>query len=404
MDLKNCMCSSGEEPLPTLGSVHQEREQTSNQRASAQLRRSKVETFRLVGKAFAARGRDDDETEGAPANSNMEGERFQDIPVSLAMSTQKMSEVKIAEDKPESSSAKEEASPAVPKDAPEKAAPEPPPARPKATKRGSSEDTANLGIEQPEINMQQYPPHDDLDIEIDKLVYVVEDHAHTLKKSLVNRYMGMRKKWHDHEIQRIEDEKKVFEQELVLKQMELDKEKYAVHVHKTAEAKARKVTLKSIGLIFIANQRLKNFSTCANFFKIWREIPKKRRLFHKSIDRIKTKIANQMMRKHFQVWRRWTRETVRTRIEEVIFQRFERKFNDERLDLQGQIAAYKAELEYTQKQLEDAVAAREKIEKDMKQSFMRGLCAMNIEAMSMMKKGSFTSIASIIPPDQPEET
>ena len=108
------LTSSGEEPLLTLGLVHQEREQTSNQRARAQLRRSKVETFRLVGKAFAARGRDDDETEGAPVNSNMEGERFQDIPVSLAMSTQKMSEVKIAEDKPESSSAKEEASPAAP--------------------------------------------------------------------------------------------------------------------------------------------------------------------------------------------------------------------------------------------------------------------------------------------------
>ena len=56
-----------------------------------------------------------------------------------------------------------------------------------------------------------------------------------------------------------------------------------------------------------------------------------------------------------------------------------------------------------QKQLGDAVQAREKIEKDMKQSFMRGLCAMNIEAMSMMKKGSFNSLSSIIPTEVEEE-
>ncbi|UPR00945.1 hypothetical protein HOP50_06g42660 [Chloropicon primus] len=270
-------------------------------------------------------------------------------------------------------------------------------------KRERSEDVSDLRIEQPEINMEQYPPHDDLDIEIDKLVYVVEEHAHTLKKSLVNRYMGMRKKWHDHEIQRIEDEKKNFEQQLVSKQAELDREKYAVHVHKQNEAKAKRVTTKAIGLIFVTNQRLKNFSTSAHFFKTWREIPKKRRLFLKSIDKIKTKIALQVMKKHFQAWRKWNRETVRTRIEEVIHQRFEKKFNDERDDLNGQIDAYKAELEAVQKQLADAMTAREKIEKDMKQSFMRGLCAMNIEAMSMMKKGSFNSLSAIIPPVEGEE-
>ena len=35
----------------------------------------------------------------------------------------------------------------------------------------------------------------------------------------------------------------------------------------------------------------------------------------------------------------------RIRIEEVIHQRFEKGFNDEREDLQNQIAAYKSELE-----------------------------------------------------------
>ena len=66
------------------------------------------------------------------------------------------------------------------------------------------------------LKIAYYNQHseDQLDLEIDKLVYVVEEHAHTLKKALVNRYMGMRKKWHDHEIERIGEEKKAFEEEL----------------------------------------------------------------------------------------------------------------------------------------------------------------------------------------------
>ncbi len=345
----------------------------------------------------------------------MEGERFQDIPASLAMSTQKLSEMKV-EENPESSKTGQKSISAMsssgtaaayaaaepePEPASSTAAGSPPAAtlakkgRSSASKRGDSEDVKDI-VDRPEINVQQYPIHDDLDIEIDKLVYVVEEHSHTLKKALVNRYMGMRKKWHDHEIQRIEDEKKIFEQELVSKQAELDREKYAHHLQKQSEAKAKRVTMKAIGLVFITNQRLKNLSTSAHFFKVWREIPKKRRMFMKSIDKIKAKFTHMIMRRHFQIWRKWTRENVRTRIQEVIYNKFENKFNDERLDLQGQIAACKDELEATQKQLASAMAAREKIEKDMKQSFMRGLCSLNIEAMSMMKKGSFTSLGQIM--------
>ena len=331
----------------------------------------------------------------------MEGERFQDIPASLAMSTQKLGELDLEQNPGSSSkaSSRDRAEEAVAATSPAEVVEATTSSKP-AQKRAAS---AEVDIDATEINMQQYPPEDQLDLEIDKLVYVVEEHAHTLKKALVNRYMGMRKKWHDHEIERIGEEKKAFEEELALKQAELDREKYAVHVHKQNEAKAKRVTTKAIGLIFIANQRLKNFTTVAHFFKVWREQPKKRRLFLKAIDKIKTKISTQIMRKHFQLWRRWNRETVRTRIEEVIHQRFEKGFNDEREDLQNQIAAYKSELEAMQKQLRDAVQAREKIEKDMKQSFMRGLCAMNIEAMSMMKKGSFNSLSSIIPTEVEEE-
>ena len=343
----------------------------------------------------------------------MDGESFQDYPASLAMTTAKVGDLKVEGDEPAASSkpkeetVQEELS-ALTEEGTEDFAEEPQVQREsttaaaaaggsgKPTKRVSSEDTTDMRIEQPEIHMTQYPPYDNLDIEIDKLVYVVEEHAHTLKKSLVNRYMGMRKKWHDHENERIDAEKKAFEHELMNKQAELDREKWAVHQHKQSEAKAKRVTTKAIGLIFLTNQRLKNFSTCAYFFKTWRGIPKKRRMFHKSLDKIKLRFTMQILRRHFQIWRKWNRENVRTRIEEVIFQRFEKEFSQEREQLHGQIAALKSEMEATQSQLEDAMSAREAIEKDMKQSFMRGLTAMNIEAMAMLKKETFNSLSSII--------
>ena len=103
-----------------------------------------------------------------------------------------------------------------------------------------------------------------------------------------------------------------------------------------------------------------------------------------------------LLRKIFQSWRKWTRQTVRTRIEEVIYERHKKGFDEEVARLTEHIDALHVELRDTKAELNGALAQREKTEKNMKQAFMRGLCAMNIEAMSMMKQGSFTSLASIL--------
>ena len=247
-----------------------------------------------------------------------------------------------------------------------------------------------------ELYPQQYPASDSLDIEIDKLVYVVEDHAHTLKQALVKRYMGMRKKWHEHEQERILEERRKHHELMQIKVNELDRERYAVHVAKSREQTSRKILLKAILAMRKNRERLGNFASTAMFFKIWQQLPKKRRIFFKSLKRIEHKFSMMLLRKIFQSWRKWTRQTVRTRIEEVIYERHKKGFDEEVARLTEHIDALHVELRDTKAELNGALAQREKTEKNMKQAFMRGLCAMNIEAMSMMKQGSFTSLASIL--------
>lgn len=41
--------------------------------------------------------------------------------------------------------------------------------------------------------------------------------------------MNMRNKWHEHEGQRIQDEKNKHDEELAVKEVELEREKWAVH-------------------------------------------------------------------------------------------------------------------------------------------------------------------------------
>lgn len=95
---------------------------------------------------------------------------------------------------------------------------------------------------------------------------------------------------------------------------------------------------KSVTFASNQKERLRNFSLVACYFKTWRNIPKKRTLFVKALDRIDKKFSRDAMKTNFQFWRKWTRETVRNRIEEVIYQKYERQFNEEREQLATTIA------------------------------------------------------------------
>ncbi|KAL0028252.1 hypothetical protein WJX79_004424 [Trebouxia sp. C0005] len=89
----------------------------------------------------------------------------------------------------------------------------------------------------------------------------------------------------------------------------------------------------------------------------------------------------------FQHWKRWCNVEGRTNRQEVI-QRKEEAAKQAAWGEAGMVIEdLKAALADAQQQLRKERAARDQLEEDMKQSFMRSVCAINLEAMSVMKRG-----------------
>ncbi|DBB17337.1 TPA: hypothetical protein ACH3X3_014380 [Trebouxia sp. C0006] len=88
-----------------------------------------------------------------------------------------------------------------------------------------------------------------------------------------------------------------------------------------------------------------------------------------------------------QHWKHWCNLEGRTNRQEVL----QRKEEAAKQAAWGQagviIEDLKAALADAQQQLRKERAARDQLEEDMKQSFMRSVCAINLEAMSVMKRG-----------------
>ncbi|KAL0039906.1 hypothetical protein WJX77_011300 [Trebouxia sp. C0004] len=89
----------------------------------------------------------------------------------------------------------------------------------------------------------------------------------------------------------------------------------------------------------------------------------------------------------FQHWKRWCNLEGRSNRQEVI-QRKEEVAKQAAWEEAGVIIEdLTAALSDAQQQLRKERAARDQLEEDMKQSFMRSVCAINLEAMSVMKRG-----------------
>ena len=70
----------------------------------------------------------------------------------------------------------------------------------------------------------------------------------------------------------------------------------------------------------------------------------------------------------------------------------------------GLIAQLKNQITDMEAALAKEVATREQLEEHMKQAFMRGVCALNIEAMNVMKRGAPPGGANPFPVTYPPNT
>ncbi|KAF6258585.1 hypothetical protein COO60DRAFT_1701259 [Scenedesmus sp. NREL 46B-D3] len=90
-------------------------------------------------------------------------------------------------------------------------------------------------------------------------------------------------------------------------------------------------------------------------------------------------------------WDRWAGRA-RSRYRQLVIQRAEQQHEEDAAALTAthalEVAALRAEVEALQEQLQQEAAARNRMEEDMKRAFMRGVTAINLEAVQMMRRGA----------------
>lgn len=89
----------------------------------------------------------------------------------------------------------------------------------------------------------------------------------------------------------------------------------------------------------------------------------------------------------FRSWKEWVRSEIRSNRKERILQKVQVARDEIESHFQCKLAVLEEENSSLKSQLEDEAKARDMMEEDMKQAFMRGVCALNLEALTVMKRG-----------------
>eukprot|EP00892_Ulva_mutabilis_P008424 jgi/Ulvmu1/5954/UM026_0076.1 len=220
----------------------------------------------------------------------------------------------------------------------------------------------------------------------EKLSTLLESHCMSIRRNMMDFYREARSSFLESQSQAVETERRTCASQLHDKHVELDRTRGELESTYSRNADVESFLLSSCGLVSELNQRIRLRRLLATQFKDWRAVAawrKRERGLQKQADNWYTKEI--LQRRVLKRW--WFNASVYMKVEA-------RKGLGMVRGLQDQIAQQQAAMNSLQMQLVEARRAlvaekqgRDMLAQDMKRSFMRGVCALNLEAMQVMKRG-----------------
>jgi len=229
---------------------------------------------------------------------------------------------------------------------------------------------------------------DCIDMDVDVLTTVLERNFQCLKRDTLEFFVDARGRFKSRALNELNQERRQTDRLLETKSEEIsmleddlrrersNNERHLINLNRMAEA------------IGSANQRKRNFRLLTIIFHSWRLFAKGERCFKRKMARAENHyLVELLQRRPLVQWVEYLRNQQRTCSKE----RFQRKVDIARESIEAQFEAKYKALEEENKKLREQIevenAAREKLEEDMQQAFMRGVCALNMEALTVMKRG-----------------
>eukprot|EP00854_Cymbomonas_tetramitiformis_P018506 gene18506-22089_t len=228
------------------------------------------------------------------------------------------------------------------------------------------------------------------DIDIDTLSYEIEDHCRGLKKTIVERFLEMKKKLILHQRGSLEAERNHGLARVAHKQEEIEMLKDQLLQHKKRLGTCGVQLERSCALLAKRADLIADWKIGSASWFAWKVAVKKgKRAKHLVRTLVPMHYATALQKSVFDCWRDASRELWRTNTAAKHKMALTDTELAQRKHYEGIIATLQSELAEARGGLEYEERTRAALEENMKQAFMRGVCALNIEAMSVIKRTGF---------------
>ncbi|GLI68809.1 hypothetical protein VaNZ11_013311 [Volvox africanus] len=228
-----------------------------------------------------------------------------------------------------------------------------------------------------------------LDLDIDTLVVKIDEHHNQAKKAVLDHVMETKARLMQAKNDAVEEEKRKGAMLLATKEEEINLMTVEVGNMRLTTQRLWDLLGRCCAAYGTAKERRRVNLVQFQIFCAWRRqammLARRRRL----LARAERWDINVHLKRN--VFRAWFREAIRAHRVTLNNRYIQEVDNAKRLiheHYHRQIAEMERMLADARHQLDREAETRARLEEDMKRAFMRGVCALNIEAMNMMKRGA----------------
>ena len=229
---------------------------------------------------------------------------------------------------------------------------------------------------------------DCVDMDVDVLTTVLERSFHSLKRDTLDFFVDARTRFKSRALHELSQERRVAERKEQAKNEEVELLNQEFKEEKGRTERLMLAMSRMADAVGSAHRRKHSYRVVLTIYHAWVYFAKSEKTMkHKMAKAWRYYCDTRLKRRALVRWVEHVREQIRTCARE----RFQAKLDVARSAIENQYSQKCAALEDENSNLREKLKVesemRSKLEEDMQQAFMRGVCALNMEALSVMKRG-----------------
>lgn len=250
---------------------------------------------------------------------------------------------------------------------------------------------------------------DCVDMDVDVLTTVLERNFQSLKRDTLEFFVEARSRFKSRALNELTIERREAERRYQVKAEEIKILENELRKEKESNARHLEALERMAEAVGLAHRRKRSFVSLLIVFLSWVQYTQEEKHLRRQLQ-VAVRYDNESRLKR-KALRKWV-EQIRQQIRNGARERFNAKLSVATITIESQFVEKLKALEEENIKLKEKVKTevdvRMKLEEDMQQAFMRGVCALNMEALTVMKRGFpsqelFLNAKEIVPSNEAED-